>query len=61
MVKNKKGGSRHKKMGRKYVSNNFENVKLVKSSNEYEIYACVTKSKTITILNIYIYIYTSNI
>jgi initiation factor 1A len=43
MVKNKKGGSRHKKMGRKYVSNNFENVKLVKSSNEYEIYACVTK------------------
>ena len=44
MVKNKKGGSRHKKMARKNVSsNNYENIKLVESSNEYELYACVTK------------------
>ena len=43
MVKNKKGGSRHKKMARKNVSNNYENIKLVESSNKYELYACVIK------------------
>ena len=43
MVKNKKGGSKHKKMARKNVSNNYDNIKLVKSSNDLEQYACVTK------------------
>ena len=43
MVKNKKGGSRHKKMARKNVSNNYESIKLVESSSKYELYACVTK------------------
>ena len=44
MVKNKKGGSKHKKMARKNVSsNNYENIKLVESTNKYELYACVTR------------------
>ena len=43
MVKNKKGGSRHKKMARKNVSSNYDNIKLVTSSNEFEQYARVTK------------------
>ena len=43
MVKNKKGGSRHKKMARKNVSSNYDNIKLITSSSEFEQYARVTK------------------
>jgi len=42
MVKNKKGGSSHKKMARKNVRASFVKRKMRKSENELEIYAKVT-------------------
>ena len=42
MVKNKKGGSGHKKMARKNVRASFVKRKMRKSENELEIYAKVT-------------------
>lgn len=42
MVKNKKGGSGHKKMARKNVKTGFVKRKLRKSQHELEIYAKVT-------------------
>ena len=41
MVKNKKGGSKHKKMARKNVTNNAIRRKLRKAVEEGEMYACV--------------------
>ncbi len=43
MVKNKKGGSRHKKMARKNVQTSYEKLKLVESTCDQELYGCITK------------------
>ena len=43
MVKNEKGGSKHKKMGRKFTSNNTVNRKVRYAKEEGEMYACVQK------------------
>ena len=43
MVKNKKGGSRHKKMASKHVKENQHRNRKVRLANEGEIYAKVTK------------------
>ena len=43
MVKNKKGGSKHKKLARKNVKNTFVKRKLRKAVDKSEIYAQVTK------------------
>jgi len=43
MVKNKKGGSKHKKMARKNVQTSYEKLKLVESKSDQEVYGCVTK------------------
>lgn len=43
MVKNKKGGNKHKKMARKNVQSGYEKIKLVESKSDQELYGCVTK------------------
>ena len=45
MVKNKNGGNKSKKIGRKFLSNNYSNrkLRLKQESEEDEIYACVSK------------------
>lgn len=43
MVKNLKGGSKAKGQGRKYTSSNASRAALRLSTNDLEVYACVTK------------------